>query len=390
VARIPAFEQFSLSILVSFNPSDTPNEFNDVSIISCLTGWLPEPIPLRYGHGAETWRFLRETVAKYQWPEETSGSTGEPAAAAGGPAQAHDEAGGENSAQAAENDAESASRDQQGKQPDGSSSKSKAKGGGGAGPATPAAGKLTMAGGAKEAKAADAAKPNSKKDAAAAAAANKKGKSMMDEAVGPDESFSPEFPEMVVLASFVDLPISKLSASTEVADRREMLRRYNLSHDFSNPAWITCTRDVPLVPPAPPEQVPLWKTIRQRKRHVVPCDEPVMAEPPKPDQWVEIKSPYVGLRPRPTAVPPLPPITRTVSRFSRVRSRQDSRAVDLIDENEENKGSVDALLLESHDASVKIVEAPDNVTNRTQFKFGLNCLLNSGIILEILGYGRVG
>lgn len=32
----------------------------------------------------------------------------------------------------------------------------------------------------------------------------------------PEENFSPDFPEMVVFASFTDLPLNKLSASTEV------------------------------------------------------------------------------------------------------------------------------------------------------------------------------
>lgn len=59
------------------------------------------------------------------------------------------------------------------------------------------------------------------------------------------------------------------------ADRRERLRKYNLNHDFSNPVWITCTRDISLNPPPPPEKLPVWKTIRQKKKHVVPSDEPI-------------------------------------------------------------------------------------------------------------------
>ena len=88
---------------------------------------------------------------------------------------------------------------------------------------------------------------------------DKKGKSMADEPA-QEENFAPDFPEMVVFASFTDLPLNKLSASTEVADRRERLRKYNLNHDFSNPVWITCTRDVPLNPPPPPEKIPVKKT----------------------------------------------------------------------------------------------------------------------------------
>ena len=54
----------------SFNPADSATEFNDVSIISCFTGWLPEPLPLRFGHMSEVWKFLKETLPKYQWPDE--------------------------------------------------------------------------------------------------------------------------------------------------------------------------------------------------------------------------------------------------------------------------------------------------------------------------------
>lgn len=56
-------------ISLDLNNSDSPNEFNDVSIVSCFTGWLPEPLPLRFGHISEVWRFLKETLPNYQWPE---------------------------------------------------------------------------------------------------------------------------------------------------------------------------------------------------------------------------------------------------------------------------------------------------------------------------------
>lgn len=39
-------------------------------MIACFTGWLPEPLPLRFGHISEVWKFLKETLPKYQWPED--------------------------------------------------------------------------------------------------------------------------------------------------------------------------------------------------------------------------------------------------------------------------------------------------------------------------------
>lgn len=56
-------------ISLDLNNSDSPNEFNDVNVVSCFTGWLPEPLPLRFGHITEVWKFLKETLPKYQWAE---------------------------------------------------------------------------------------------------------------------------------------------------------------------------------------------------------------------------------------------------------------------------------------------------------------------------------
>ena len=63
-------ESFNFYNLKSFNPADSATEFNDSSIISCLTGWLPEPLPLRFGHITEVWKFLKETLPKFQWNDE--------------------------------------------------------------------------------------------------------------------------------------------------------------------------------------------------------------------------------------------------------------------------------------------------------------------------------
>lgn len=49
----------------------------------------------------------------------------------------------------------------------------------------------------------------------------KKAKSTLDEQI-QDESFSPDFPEMVAFASFTDLPLTKLSASTEVVSSLQL------------------------------------------------------------------------------------------------------------------------------------------------------------------------
>lgn len=48
---------------------------------------------------------------------------------------------------------------------------------------------------------------------------DKKAKPTFEEQTA-EENFSPDFPEMVVFASFTDLPLNKLSASTEVVSAR--------------------------------------------------------------------------------------------------------------------------------------------------------------------------
>ena len=40
----------------------------DCNIIHCLTSWLPEPIPLRYGHTGEIWKLLLEILPNWKLP----------------------------------------------------------------------------------------------------------------------------------------------------------------------------------------------------------------------------------------------------------------------------------------------------------------------------------
>ena len=227
--------------MVSFNTSESATEFNDVNVISCFTGWLPEPLPLRFGHIGEVWKFLKETLPKYQWAEEKAKAQLEEELLAQMLLE------NELKEEANANDGKEAKSDAKDKK----KVKEAAKNAGGGG---------------KETK-----MDKHKKDVLKE---KKGGKTLTDEAF-VDESYVPDFAEMVVLASFSDLPLNKLSASSEMADRREKLRKYNLNHDFSSPVWITCTRDVTLNPPPPPEKVPVWKTIRQRKKLIVPSDEPI-------------------------------------------------------------------------------------------------------------------
>ena len=68
--KIKILKNFTQIFLLSFNPSDSASEFNDANVITCLTGWLPEPLPLRFGHMSEVWKFLKDTLPKFQWPDD--------------------------------------------------------------------------------------------------------------------------------------------------------------------------------------------------------------------------------------------------------------------------------------------------------------------------------
>ena len=42
------------------------SEMGDTNIIHCLTGWLPEPIPLKYGHTSEIWNLLLKILPHWK------------------------------------------------------------------------------------------------------------------------------------------------------------------------------------------------------------------------------------------------------------------------------------------------------------------------------------
>lgn len=104
-------------------------------------------------------------------------------------------------------------------------------------------------------------------------------------------------PQMVVCASYQPLHLSEKSTSmlTKMADSSESLRQYGLSQLYSHPVLLTSTRDCPLVAPPKPPSVPNWKLIRPRKQTNI-TDEP--KEPPvqKPEQFIEVCSPFINFR----------------------------------------------------------------------------------------------
>ena len=160
----------------SFNPADSPTEFNDANVVSYFTGWLPEPLPLRFGHISEVWKFLKETLPKYQWPDsekQKASATEEELNIIPENAEIKEDV-------SVDKDTGSKSEIKNRK-----SKESK-----------------SLSGNTSKMEKHKATKPD------------KRGKSVIDENV-QEENYGPDFPETVVFASFTDLPMNKLSASTE-------------------------------------------------------------------------------------------------------------------------------------------------------------------------------
>ncbi|XP_049759103.1 androglobin isoform X4 [Elephas maximus indicus] len=120
----------------------------------------------------------------------------------------------------------------------------------------------------------------------------------------PKGSSAIQSPHMVVYATFTPLYLfeKKIFSLEKMADSAEKLREYGLSHICSHPVLVTRTRSCPLVPPPKPPPVPPWRLIRQKKETVVTdeAQEPIVK---KPEQFLEISSPFLNYRMNPFTIP---------------------------------------------------------------------------------------
>ncbi|CAF0997935.1 unnamed protein product [Didymodactylos carnosus] len=278
-------------VVLDYNHTTGFPEYNETSIIHCLSGWVPEPIPLKYSHAEKVWKFLRNDrsnklvdgedrksneqssfqgpIPLYRWPDSKIDTAEDGIlATSNDPFDRNDETMTENLTK---------------KSDEKSAKKAGVAAGGGKDQTKSATGKESRAGGDK--KTVTAAPGKDTKD--------KKGGRGTDDTLSEDQ-ITPEAPKMVLFANFSHLQPSRVSSYGETADRSEKLRRYNLNDMFSNPVWLTCIRDIPLDPPPSPEFIPAWKKIRPRKPKVLPNAEPRTQQEPKPDRFIEITSPYIS------------------------------------------------------------------------------------------------
>ncbi|XP_059171472.1 androglobin-like isoform X6 [Physella acuta] len=180
------------------------------------------------------------------------------------------------------------------------------------------------------------AKPGKGKDRGKEPKGKDKDKDKLKEKTSLEEIVLPEKPEMVIFATYSSTPKYpvKVSVLGEMADASEILRQNGLSHVLSHSVYIGQTRSCPLEPPPPPVIIPAWKLIRPRKKKVPPHDEPIPPpEPPKEIRCLEISSPFVNYK---VSHVPIPTEThRPKSSLERGGGRSRVETDNPIDEREE-------------------------------------------------------
>ncbi|XP_067675678.1 androglobin-like isoform X1 [Haliotis asinina] len=292
-------------------------EFGDFSVVHCLNGWLPETIPLQYGHMSEVWDLLRVALPEWKLPEQDWEKEATQETIKKDPATPVEAQKDEKS----EKDAVTKEVKPESKEKSGEKGSSKEKP-------------------AKDGKDKDKGKDGKedKKDKKDKGDKDKGDKDKDKNKEKSEESVIPENPEVIVFASYCSTPKYpvKVSVLGEMADASERLRQTGLSHLYPHPVWITQTRACPLEPPPPPEKIPAWKLIRPRKKKTTPSDEPVAEpEPPKPIQCVEITSPFVNYKVSPVPIPTDTHRPRSSLERGGTRSRPNTGNVGSIEETDE-------------------------------------------------------
>ncbi|XP_006797304.1 androglobin [Neolamprologus brichardi] len=119
-----------------------------------------------------------------------------------------------------------------------------------------------------------------------------------DAAQVKDSTLSNTDPDIVVCAACYPFQLHNGSFGfRQMANSSEFLRRYGLSLLHSHAVLLTRTRTCPLESPPKPPPVPSWKLIRQPKEILVTA-EPKKIPLSKPEQFIEVASPFLSYRTR--------------------------------------------------------------------------------------------
>ncbi|XP_019639273.1 PREDICTED: androglobin-like isoform X4 [Branchiostoma belcheri] len=305
-------------------------EFGEASIIHCLTGWLPETIPLQYGHQDKVWLLLKDVLPEFTLPEPPPPA--EPAGQQpdlGTSAASVDTAIAPSRKAETRQESEALSRvDSVRKDDPKSGQTSKAEKGEKGGKEQKEDKKKKEGEGKDREKSKSAGRSHSAVHSAKATDAD----NAAAQASGP---VVPEKPEILVFVTYTHPPkVPRVSALGEMADASEKLRQSGLSHIHPHPLLLTQTRSCPLVAPPPPVVVPRWKTIRQKKKKSLPTDEPQEPQEKKPEQFIEVCSPYINYKVSPI---PIPSDThRPKSMLRRGDTRPSTASMPEVNEDEEN------------------------------------------------------
>ncbi|XP_008121170.2 androglobin isoform X2 [Anolis carolinensis] len=252
-------------------------ELGEFTVLHALTGWIPEIIPIQSGYLHKVWDFLKEILPEFKFPEELPPET---------KASLQDA---KKDLKTSEIKSEAPPVIKQPEKPEKAEKPSKEK------PDQKEIGKKRSKDGEK-----DKSKPG-----------RMSADFQSSLQLFLDGSAVPLQPQMVAYAYYLPLYVSekKIFVLEKMADSSEKLREYGLSHIYSHPALLTRTRSGPLVAPPKPPFVPRWKLIRQKKETIV-TDEPQEPVIKKPEQFIELASPFVNFRlfampiPRDTHFPP--------------------------------------------------------------------------------------
>ncbi|KAG8508913.1 Androglobin, partial [Galemys pyrenaicus] len=119
-----------------------------------------------------------------------------------------------------------------------------------------------------------------------------------------DCSSAIQYPHMAVYATFTPLYLfeKKIFSLKKMSNSSEKLREYGFSHIYSHPVLVTRTRSCPLVVPPKSPPIPAWKLFRQKKETVI-TDEAKEVVVKKPEQFLEISSPFLDYRMTPFTIP---------------------------------------------------------------------------------------
>ncbi|NXF93127.1 ADGB protein, partial [Eubucco bourcierii] len=243
-------------------------ELEEFTVLHTLTGWIPEVIPLQPEHLEKVWDFLKEIVPGFQLPNKKTPEPDIPQS---------DTKPEEIKVSELKNTVSSVNKQSDKPEKADKIGKEKAEKG--------ETGKKKSREGEKE------------KNKLARKSSQKLTEAQHCLQALIEKSSMSTQPEMVVYACCVPLHLFEEDVFIlgQMADSSAKMRLYGLSHTYSHPVLVTRTRSCPLEAPLQPPPVPRWKVFRQKKETVVTSEpqEPVVK---KPEEHLEITSPFLNYK----------------------------------------------------------------------------------------------